>query len=250
MLLKSWKESSGKVSTLLLMNYNDMKRLLCIVVFSLAGLTVFSQGGNNKFFVGFSGSLSRDDLRNNSLLTGYVFTDNSYDKGFEILGEIGFNISTKGSLGADIGYYSSSSVRVEDALLNKHYDGKISGFVLAPKYRVSKSYLGKIELFTDFKFQLHYLVHENVIPTLYDDVILDDYLNGTEFRYGISINPGLILNLGKTLSVKLDYPVANLYHSTIKEADDSTLHFDTINCWEYEFAMSLSDLRLGVVFRF
>jgi len=122
--------------------------------------------------------------------------------------------------------------------------------VFAPKYRLSKSYLGKLELFTDFKVQLHYLVHKNTITSYFEDIITEEKLNGIEFRYGISINPGLILNLDKTLSLKIDYPIANLYHSTINKTDDSNIEFDAIKSWEYEFAMSLSRLRLGVVLRF
>lgn len=250
MLLINRKKENGRVSALLLMNYNDMKRLIFIVVFSLAGLTVFSQGGNNEFFVGFSGSLSRDDLRNSSLLSGYVYSEKYVNKGFEILGEVGFKFSSKGALGADIGYYSNTTLRKDDVSLIDHYDGRISGFLFAPKYRVSKSYLGKIELFTDFKVQLHYLVHKNTLTSYYEDIITEEKLNGTEFRYGISVNPGLILNLGKTLSLKLDYPIANLYHSTINEGNDGNIDFHTIKSWEYEFAMTLSKLRLGVVLRF
>ncbi len=227
-----------------------MKKVLLIAFCVIFGANCFSQGGNNKFFVGVSMSSSQDDLRNNSLLSGYMESDKCYTRGFELSGELGYHFDSDGSVGADIGYYSNSTIREDDVSANDHYNGTIKGFMIAPKYRVSKSFLGKIELYTDFKIQLHYLIHENVISILYETGNEDEYLNGTEFRYGFSVDPGLMLNLGKTFSVKLDYPIANVFHSTVKESGDSDIDFETINSWEYDFSMNLSRLRLGVVFRF
>jgi hypothetical protein len=225
-----------------------MKSLILIALLAVIVLKCFSQDVTNKYLIGASMSYSHDDLTNNRLLSNYYTYDKNYSNAFEFSGEFGYFLNPSNLLGIEVGYLSNNSDIEGNSTVSKT---KYSGFSLNPKYRLIKGFSDKILFYTDFKVVFQYLNHENEVTRInayYEYEYLS--MNGTESKYGLAINPGLIFKINKCTGVKIDYSLISALHSKIKKTDDSDINFDNINAWDYSLNMKLSGFNLGIIFTY
>lgn len=226
-----------------------IKRLILIALLGVIVLKCFSQDVTNKYLIGASMSYSHDNLSNNRLLSNYYTYDKNYSNAFEFSGEFGYFLNPSNLLGIEVGYLSNNSDLEGNSTVSKT---KFSGFSLNPKYRLIKGFSDKILFYTDFKVLLQYLNHENEVSMINPNNNEYEYLsmNGTEFKYGLAINPGLIFKINKSTGIKIDYSLISALHSKIKKADDSDINFENINAWDYSLNMKLSEFNLGIIFTY
>lgn len=225
-----------------------IKRLILIALIGVIVLKSFSQDVTNKYLIGASMSYSHDNLSNNRLLSNYITYDKNYSNVFEFSGEFGYFLNPNNLLGIEVGYLSNNLDMEGNSTVSKT---KYSGFSLNPKYRLIKGFSDKILFYTDFKVVLQYLNHENEVSRINPN---NEYeylsMNGTEFKYGLAINPGLIFKINKSTGIKIDYSLISALHSKIKKADDSDINFENINAWDYSLNMKLSEFNFGIIFTY
>jgi len=225
-----------------------MKRLLFIALWGVIGFNCFSQDIPDKYLIGASMSYSHDNLSNNNLLSNYMTYEKNYSNAFEFSGEFGYFLNPRNLLGIEVGYLLNNSDIEGNSTVSKT---KYSGFSLNPKYRFIKGFSEKILFYTDFKVVLQYLNHENKVSQL---SVYNEYqylsMNGTEFKYGLAINPGLIFKINKSMGIKIDYSLISALHSKIKKTNDSDINFDSVKAWDYSLNMKLSGFNLGIIFTY
>jgi hypothetical protein len=230
-----------------------MKKELLITILGFIVLNCFSQDVNDKFLIGASIGFSHDDLNNNRLLSNYFAYDKNYSNTFDATGEFGYFLTPDNLLGIEIEYHSNRSKQERKTTGVQNSDvlnTKSSGISINPKYKFIKRFSDKIWFYTDFKVVYQYLSHENKVTQLNVETYEYEYvaMNGTELKYGLAIDPGLIFKINKSFGIKIDYSLINVFHSTIKKTDDSDINFDKIEAWDYGLNMKLSGFKLGMIF--
>jgi len=232
-----------------------MKRFLLLIIVGFIILNCIAQEDNDKFLIGASITYSHDCLNNNSLLNNYYPYDKNLSNTFDVYGEFGYFLSPKTILGIEIEYLLNTSKQEQkiEGLPNSGIrDITSSGISINPKYKFIKRFSDKIWFYTDFKAVFQYLNHENNITQI--NAFNNEYeflsMNGTELKYGFAVDPGIIFKVSKSLGLKLDYSLLNVYHSTIKKTNDSDIDFDNLSAWDYGLNMKLSGFNLGIVFTF
>lgn len=226
-----------------------MKRILIIAVLGISLLNCFAQDVNDKFLVGTSIRLTHDDIKNNSYLTpgstGYDLSNN-----YQVSGEFGYFFNPNSLIGIEIS--GSKQVVKESSTQSNAMIGsmKTSGISLNPKYKYINRITDKIWFYTDCKVILQLLSHKNVISQLDYTTYEWEYsnMNGKELKYGMAIIPGFIFKINGSIGIKIDYSLFKVTHSTINEAENNEIDFDSINAWDYGLNMNLAGLNWGIVF--
>jgi hypothetical protein len=235
-----------------------MKKILFITVLGLMFINCSAQGVDNKYLIGGSFSYSHDDAPNNSnihnqLITASYFPyEKNYSNYFGLFGEFGFFLTQNNLLGIELGCtgnYSYQKRNSPDLTNPEIFDGKSTSIDLYPKYKFIKSFSDKIWFYTDFKIQLQYAIHKNIVSRMNGEADGFNYLNmnGNGLSYGLSITPGLIFKLDSKIGIKIDYSLINVVHTTIKKANNSDIDFKDINTWDYGLNMKLSELKIGII---
>lgn len=225
-----------------------MKRVLLSAIFGLMIVNCFSQDDKNKYLIGSSISYSHDELSNNSLLSNYYPYDKNLTNTLNVSGEFGWFLTSNTLLAIEIEYLSNRT-KQKRAANSDVLDINSSGISINPKYKLIKKFSDKIWFYSDFKVVFQYLNHENKVSQLNTSSFQYEYLNmnGTELKYGLAINPGLIFKLSSRFGIKADYSLFNVLHSTIKKTDNSDIDFEDIKAWDYGLNMNLSGFNLGVI---
>lgn len=219
-----------------------MKRLLLFSLLLLTGLTCFSQSGS--VFVGISGSYSHNDLRDDYPLSSNADIIDYYRNIAGIGGKAGYFISDNSALLLSLQYSSDYSYSDYINLFSFHEiaESKTRYYTIVPTYRYNNRILGLLDIYCDFGAHFSYLE------------TMQDYngtlTEGTGFRTGVSVTPGVQVNLGSKFGISVDYALAGIYYTSIKQTDNSDVKFDPVKTTDYGIDMSIANLHLGLVFKF
>ena len=125
-----------------------MKKLLVVIA-----LAILSISANAQMYMG--GALSFQTAGNNAVVT--------------ILPELGYNISAKSAIGAQIGWSNA---------------GAANRFVFAPYYRYGIKQLGPVSIFIDGEFQINAITAGGATTT----------------QFGVGLAPGVAVQAGEHFS--------------------------------------------------
>jgi hypothetical protein len=229
-----------------------IREIFILSVFCLLSSDGLSQALNK--FIGISLSYNHDDLANNRLLSNYFPIAKSNADVLDVSGEFVISKSVNKAIGFDLGYHLNQSLqeRLGSATQAPDYSkSSISGIEFGPKYRIMRGISNKISFYSDFKIQVHYLMHRNTVTNSDPVTYLSQRMkmNGNEFKYGVKIVPGLVFYPINRIGIKIENTMFEFYHSTIKESKNTDLKFKPISSWDYDFLMKLSELKIGLIFK-
>jgi hypothetical protein len=222
-----------------------MKKATITALLFILALDSFTQDFENKFIAGTSISITHDDAANNLVLLNNANLNviNTYN----ISGEFGYFLSPKSIIGAEVGI----TIKKDKPGINQNNITSFNkyGISINPKYKFIKKISDEIWLYTDFKAIFQYVSHENIISQL--DQVSYEYVDlnmiGTEYKYGIAVNPGCIINVFRNIGIKIDYSLLSIIHSSIRESDNNEVPFEDIKAWDYGINMKVSGLNLGII---
>jgi hypothetical protein len=232
-----------------------MKKILVLAIVGLGVTTCLAQNSNGRFLIGSSINYSNDDLRNNSLLSNSLpINENNYSE-FKVSGEFGYFLSKNSIVGVEIGYFSSLlqyDRTFQNTFGSQKQNIKTMGYSFSPKYKFVIGIAEWILFYTDINFNLQYSLHRNEYTSLNTQTYEFEIQNmkGNEMRYGLAIYPGVIFKINEIVGISIDYSLASIDYSIIKESDNSDINFDPIKAWDYNFSMNLSNVNLGVLIFF
>jgi hypothetical protein len=222
-----------------------MKKATIAALLFILALDSFTQDFENRFLAGTSISIMHDDAENNSALlnNAYLNIINTYS----IAGEFGYFLSPRSIIELEVGV----SIKKEKPGITQNNIMSLNkyGISVNPKYKYIKKISNEIWLYTDFKAIFQYLSHENIFSQL--DVVTYEYENlnmlGTEYKYGVAVNPGCIINVFRNFGIKMDYSLFSIIHSSISESENNEVPFDDIKAWDYGINMKVSGFNLGII---